>query len=480
MTDDEIKAHRFARQQAADAMQIRESPENVYGCDDGRRMAEDRPSLIDPSVTDEELRAVARAYSDGGVTTSEIGMNGERRVETQSMNIGTHPLFDTDRPEAAQLRAMAIEHSMRHGGPAGPVADLLARAYSMQLLSVTPATAEVTAVEVTVRDMAGDGSGPWRLMVNGFGVAQWPRTPGYSDLAYASESARVLREALARRRNDAPGFSPSTACADAMRAADRWRREYDVLHVAYCKLVGEWELAEQNFTDARKIRERLETELAALRRPEARPDLLGTALGTIENFKPLVEAALAVHHDARDQGRDDCMDDLVDEQHIERLRHALELIGDYPDPGGKGTIATALRRERAQPCLIPVDEGPTFAERMAKMGHEVGSDERCIKCGHNHRNMPVTQCIDRRPKSEPNARHDPKGPWLIRKQADDRNGLHFLCAIGETPWWSQSGKAMRFPEFSDAFYTGGHLDEPVLVVEEGSALSVSDGSKEKA
>lgn len=47
----------------------------------------------------------------------------------------------------------------------------------------------------------------------------------------------------------------------------------------------------------------------------------------------------------------------------------------------------------------PVVEEPTFVERMAKLGHEVGSDERCIKCGHNWRNMPVTQCVDRSAKA---------------------------------------------------------------------------------
>ena len=39
-------------------------------------------------------------------------------------------------------------------------------------------------------------------------------------------------------------------------------------------------------------------------------------------------AAQAVVYDARDQGRDDCMDDLVDEEHIERLRAALDRSND--------------------------------------------------------------------------------------------------------------------------------------------------------
>lgn len=51
---------------------------------------------------------------------------------------------------------------------------------------------------VRINDLSGDGTGPWRLTVNGFGVCQWP----VGDLAetcpeqYAGEAARVLRVAL--------------------------------------------------------------------------------------------------------------------------------------------------------------------------------------------------------------------------------------------------------------------------------------------
>jgi uncharacterized protein (DUF433 family) len=52
--------------------------------------------------------------------------------------------------------------------------------------------------EVSVRDMSGDGSGPWRLFMGDHGIATWP-SGGLEDAgprAYAEEVARCLRVAL--------------------------------------------------------------------------------------------------------------------------------------------------------------------------------------------------------------------------------------------------------------------------------------------
>jgi hypothetical protein len=49
---------------------------------------------------------------------------------------------------------------------------------------------------VRVVDVAGDGSGPWKLFVNGFGVACWSATAEPNPKAYAREVARVLRRAI--------------------------------------------------------------------------------------------------------------------------------------------------------------------------------------------------------------------------------------------------------------------------------------------
>ncbi len=68
-----------------------------------------------------------------------------------------------------------------------------------------------------------------------------------------------------------------------------------------------------------------------------------------------------------------------------------------------------------------------------------------------------------------------RGPWLIRKQTDDKIGCHFLCAIGEDDYWSQEHKSLRFPEQSDALYTAGYLKEPVLVVEASPGPGPSSG-----
>jgi hypothetical protein len=54
------------------------------------------------------------------------------------------------------------------------------------------------AGEVTVGDVAQDGTGPWKLFLGEYGVAQWPSEPSNEEPEkYAREVARVVREALA-------------------------------------------------------------------------------------------------------------------------------------------------------------------------------------------------------------------------------------------------------------------------------------------
>lgn len=48
---------------------------------------------------------------------------------------------------------------------------------------------------VVVESLSGDDTGPWKLLVNGVGVATWPCT--HESKGYALEVARVLRFALA-------------------------------------------------------------------------------------------------------------------------------------------------------------------------------------------------------------------------------------------------------------------------------------------
>lgn len=53
------------------------------------------------------------------------------------------------------------------------------------------------APEIGVRDMSDSGEGPWRLMVNGHGCADWPwDATEHNPEDYAEEVARVVRKAL--------------------------------------------------------------------------------------------------------------------------------------------------------------------------------------------------------------------------------------------------------------------------------------------
>lgn len=80
------------------------------------------------------------------------------------------------------------------------------------------------AGEVTVGDVAQDGTGPWKLFLGEYGVAQWPSEPANEEPeTYAREVARVIREALAdeeygpvRRR---PTATPDPYAEELLRVA---------------------------------------------------------------------------------------------------------------------------------------------------------------------------------------------------------------------------------------------------------------------
>jgi hypothetical protein len=58
---------------------------------------------------------------------------------------------------------------------------------------------------VSVRDVAGDGTGPWKVFVGEYGIAQWPSEAAYDDpKSYAKEVARCIRLAI-RDRKFGPG-----------------------------------------------------------------------------------------------------------------------------------------------------------------------------------------------------------------------------------------------------------------------------------
>lgn len=66
------------------------------------------------------------------------------------------------------------------------------------LLKPTGTVARGSAGTVTVVDVAGDNTGPWKLFVGEHGVAQWPSAPAYEDpKEYALSVARAILRALA-------------------------------------------------------------------------------------------------------------------------------------------------------------------------------------------------------------------------------------------------------------------------------------------
>jgi len=68
---------------------------------------------------------------------------------------------------------------------------------------------------------------------------------------------------------------------------------------------------------------------------------MGIVLGIVENLKPIVSAAIAVHHDARDC---DDQDALVRWSLLRRLSEACAAVGGYPDPDERcPSIADAMR-----------------------------------------------------------------------------------------------------------------------------------------
>jgi len=71
------------------------------------------------------------------------------------------------------------------------------RSFSSYLIRALRCALEETApISIEVVDIAKDKAGPWRLMVNGYGVASWPSPKSAEPKVYAEEAARVLRKAI--------------------------------------------------------------------------------------------------------------------------------------------------------------------------------------------------------------------------------------------------------------------------------------------
>ena len=76
---------------------------------------------------------------------------------------------------------------------------------------------DASAPEVSVRDLSGEGIGPWRLFIGAHGVADWPwYATEYGAKQYAEEVARCVRIALC----------DSTSSADRIAELEQHRQAW--------------------------------------------------------------------------------------------------------------------------------------------------------------------------------------------------------------------------------------------------------------
>jgi hypothetical protein len=61
----------------------------------------------------------------------------------------------------------------------------------------------MSGYNVWIEDVGRDGTGPWKVFVNGHGIAMWPSKGAQDDPeAYAAEVGRCLHNALQAKAQD--------------------------------------------------------------------------------------------------------------------------------------------------------------------------------------------------------------------------------------------------------------------------------------
>jgi hypothetical protein len=106
---------------------------------------------------------------------------------------------------------------------------------------------------------------------------------------------------------------------------------------------------------------------------------MGIVLGIVENLKPIVSAAIAVHHDARDC---DDQDALVRWSLLRRLSEACAAVGGYPDPDERcPSIADAMR--------------PRNQDNAQRRESDPLANQGCIECGARPVTYRCIPCHDR-------------------------------------------------------------------------------------
>lgn len=127
------------------------------------------------------------------------GRESPQRIAEQFQNVSTEVKHDDERSEAGAVGGGVVSE-LRSGGGEGsdaapPVRTAERGAGSGPVAATTGPRGR--AGEVTIVDLSGDGTGPWRLMLGEWGVADWPSRAATEDPKdYVEEVARVVRLAL--------------------------------------------------------------------------------------------------------------------------------------------------------------------------------------------------------------------------------------------------------------------------------------------
>jgi len=169
-----------------------------------------------PDEQFQRLEALAHACGQyGAFVTHHYDGRGRCAEETAAIEAMSDAFLECTGVEKRLGNATNSYVVVESGGqPVDTVQTKLdAGLYGTRTSKATPVGPRGKAGEVSVVDLSGDGSGPWRLFIGVYGVADWPAPwTGDENKEYAEEVARCVRVAL--RSEGAKDLGPGDGRAD--------------------------------------------------------------------------------------------------------------------------------------------------------------------------------------------------------------------------------------------------------------------------
>lgn len=161
--------------------------------------AEQRPNDASFAGTIEKIIdavEMTRPTADGGIDALEFRSRvGSALREFGSAQRADKPLPDADATGRDHDLVSELLERWRVDSASFMVRGQLARLLA-QVRAEERARTETAGPDVEVRDLYGGGNGPWRLFINGVGVADWPTIKSCEPKEYTEEVARCIRRAL--------------------------------------------------------------------------------------------------------------------------------------------------------------------------------------------------------------------------------------------------------------------------------------------